>query len=105
MKPSKKLLIFFTFALFFITTFYYFTKITNIFHELPQITLKDKLYAIQDEEVEDTSYIKEVKYGKIIGKPKKIDTSKLGKKKITITIENSYRKKRQYSFFIEIIKK
>lgn len=83
----------------------YFTlQIFDPFHTLPVVALKDNLTAEQNESVTNISYIKDVKYGKVISKEESIDTTTLGKKKVKIEIENNYGKKREYIFYIEVIK-
>lgn len=84
---------------------YFALQIFDPFHTLPVVELKDNLTAEQNEEVTDMSYIEDVRYGKIASKEKNIDTKTLGKKKIVIEIENNYGKKREYIFYVEVIKK
>lgn len=83
----------------------YFTlQIFDTFHTLPIVELKDNLTAEQNEKATNISYIEDVKYGKVVSKEENIDTTTLGKKKIKIEIENNYGKKREYIFYVEIIK-
>lgn len=83
---------------------YFALQIFGPFHSLPIVELKDNLTAEQNEKVTNISYIEDVKYGKVISKEENIDTTTLGKKKIKIEIENNYGKKREYIFYVEIIK-
>lgn len=83
---------------------YFALQIFDPFHSLPIVELKDNLTAEQNEKVTNISYIEDVKYGKVISKEENIDTTTLGKKKIKIEIENNYKKKREYIFYIEVIK-
>lgn len=83
---------------------YFVIQIFDPFHELPVVELKDNLTAEQDEKVTNISYIEDVKYGKVISKEENIDTTTLGQKKVKIEIENNYGKKREYIFYIEVIK-
>ena len=64
-------------------------------------------YAKAEQYSEITNYygIRNVDKGKIITKEKIIDTSRLGRKKILLTIENNYGKKREYQYFINIVEK
>ncbi len=91
--------------LFLLITVYFVLQIFDPFHTLPMVELKDNLTAIQNEKVTDISYIEDIKYGKIVSKEKNIDTKTLGEKKVVIEIENNYGKKREYIFYIEIIKR
>lgn len=83
---------------------YFFIQIFDPFHTLPVVELKDNLTANQNEKVTNILYIEDVKYGKVISKEENIDTTTLGKKKVRIEIENNYGKKREYIFYIEVIK-
>mgnify|MGYP003458940207 CR=1 FL=1 len=65
-----------------------FVIINNKKNELPSVILQNDLT---------------VEKGKIISKDDYIDTSTPGKQKITITIENNYNKKRDYTFYIEVV--
>ena len=75
----------------------------DIFHTMPVVSLND-LSATQYEVKTDVSYIKNIKYGKIISKEKVVDTTTLGTKKIVIVIENNYGKARDYQFFVKVKK-
>lgn len=80
-----------------------FVVINNKKNELPNVVLQNDLTVEQNEKVKISSFIKSVEKGKIISKDDYIDTAAPGKQKITITIENNYKKKRDYTFFIEVI--
>lgn len=80
-----------------------FVAINNKKNELPSIILQNDLTVEQNEKVKISSFIKSVEKGKIISKDNYIDTATPGKQKITITIENNYKKKRDYTFFIEVV--
>ncbi len=67
------------------------------------VSLND-LSATQYEERTDVSYIKNIKYGKVISKENKIDTTTPGEKKIVFIIENNYGKTREYQFFVNVKK-
>lgn len=71
---------------------------------MPIVSL-NSLETYQGEDRTDISYIKNIKYGKIISEEKKADTSKLGKKKLIVIIENNYGKSMEYQFFITIKEK
>lgn len=87
-----------------ISLLYFTIQYFDIFHTIPIVSLNN-LETNQYEDRTDISYIKNIKYGKIISKEKKIDTSKPGKKKLIIIIENNYGKSMEYQFFITIKKK
>lgn len=80
-----------------------FVAINNKKNELPNVILQNNLTVEQNEKVKISSFIKSVEKGKIISKDDYIDTATPGKQKITITIENNYKKKRDYTFFIEVV--
>ena len=80
-----------------------FFIINNKKNELPSVILQNDLTVEPNEKVKISSFIKSIEKGKIISKDNYIDTSTPGKQKITITIENNYNKKRDYTFFIEVI--
>ncbi len=80
-----------------------FVAINNKKNELPNVILQNNLTVEQNEKVKISSFIKSVEKGKIISKDNYIDTATPGKQKITITIENNYKKKRDYTFFIEVM--
>lgn len=99
----KKVIIISTIILLLIIL-YFVIQIFDPFHTLPIVELKDNLTAEQNEKATNISYIEDVKYGKVVSKEENIDTTTLGKKKIKIEIENNYGKKREYIFYVEIIK-
>lgn len=100
----KKELIMILIISFILILSYFFSERFDIFHTLPIVELKDNLTAIHNRKVTDISYIRNIRYGKIVSKEKNIDTKTLGKKKVTIKIENNYGKKKEYIFYIEVIK-
>lgn len=81
----------------FIVSFY------HLYNQLPNITLVEDLTVEKNDVVTNLQFIRSVKDGKIISNEEKIDTSKIGKKKIVITIVNKYGKKRTYQYFIFIV--
>lgn len=81
----------------FIVSFY------HLYNQLPNITLVEDLTVEKNDVVTNLQFIRSVKDGKIISNEGKIDTSKIGKKKIVITIVNKYGKKRTYQYFIFIV--
>lgn len=99
----KKVIIISTIILLLIML-YFVIQIFDPFYTLPIVELKDNLTAEQNEKVTNLSYIENVKYGKVISKEENIDTTTLGKKKVKIEIENNYGTKREYIFYIEVIK-
>lgn len=102
MKKNKIIMI--VTIIFLLIMLYFVLQIFDPFHTLPVVELKDNLTAEQNEKVTNISYIEDVKYGKVISKEENIDTTTLGKKKVKIEIENNYGKKREYIFYIEVIK-
>ena len=102
MKKNKIITVGITICLLIMV--YFALQIFDTFHTLPVVELKDNLTAEQNEKVTTISYIEDVKYGKVISKEENIDTTTLGKKKVKIEIENNYGKKREYIFYIEVIK-
>lgn len=67
--------------IFFINLIFFVIQYFNIFHTMPIVSLNN-LSATQYEEKTNISYIKNIKYGKVISKEQKIDTTTPGKKKI-----------------------
>lgn len=102
MKKNKRIIV--VLIIFLIIALYFTLQIFDPFHTLPVVELKDNLTAEQNEKVTNISYIEDVRYGKVISKEENIDTTTLGKEKVKIEIENNYGKKREYIFYIEIIK-
>ncbi len=90
--------------IFFINLISFVIQYFNIFHTMPIVSLNN-LSATQYEEKTNISYIKNIKYGKVISKEQKIDTTTPGKKKIIIIIENNYGKTRKYQYFVNVKKK
>ena len=74
----------------------------NPFNELPMVVLNENLTIKKDEKVKVSDFIKKIEKGKMVSKNYYIDSSKYGKQKIIIKIENNYGKKREYQFFIEV---
>lgn len=101
---KKKYSFIFFIALCCINLLFFTIQHFDVFHTLPIVTLND-LSTTQYEERTDISYIKSIKYGKIVSDEKKVDTSTLGKKKIIVIIKNNYGKSREYQFFINVKKK
>lgn len=102
MKQKKLIII--LILIFLLIASYFMLRIFDPFHTLPIVELKDNLTAEQNEKATNISYIEDVKYGKVVSKEENMDTTTLGKKKIKIEIENNYGKKREYIFYVEIIK-
>ena len=75
------------------------------YRELPIVDCDYYAKAEQYSEITNYYGIRNVDKGKIITKEKVIDTSHLGRKKIVLTIENNYGKKRNYQYFINIVEK
>lgn len=90
--------------LYFIGFISFVIQFFDIFHTMPIVSLND-LSATQYEERTDISYIKNIKYGKVVSKEKKVDTTTPGEKKIVFIIENNYGKTREYQYFVNVKKK
>ena len=90
--------------IFFINLIFFVIQYFKYFHTMPIVSLNN-LSATQYEEKTNISYIKNIKYGKVISKEQKIDTTTPGKKKIVIIIENNYGKTREYQLFVNVKKK
>ena len=75
------------------------------YRELPIVDCDYYAKAEQNSKITNYYGIRNVDKGKIITKEKIIDTSHLGRKKIVLTIENNYGKKREYQYFINIVEK
>lgn len=80
-----------------------FVIIINKKNELPSVILQNDLTVEINKKVKISSFIKSIEKGKIISKDDYIDTSTPGKQKITITIENNYNKKRDYTFYTKVV--
>lgn len=80
-----------------------FVIINNKKNELPSVILQNDLTVEINKKAKISSFIKSIEKGKIISKDDYIDTSNQGKQKITIKIENNYNKKRDYTFYIEVV--
>lgn len=103
MKKRKLIIIVCFGIIFLITLICFIIQFFDIFHTMPVVSLND-LSATQYEVKTDVSYIKNIKYGKIISKEKVVNTTTLGTKKIVIVIENNYGKARDYQFFVKVKK-
>lgn len=101
---NKKSLIICFGIIFSICLVYFIIQFFDIFHTMPIVSLNN-LSAIQYEKKTNISYIKHIKYGKVISPIKEIDTSTPGKKKVIIIIENNYGKTKEYQFFVDVQKK
>lgn len=102
MKNKKNIIIICCIVIYFSICLYFFIQYFDIFHTTPIVSLNE-LSAIQNEEVTNVSYIKNIKYGKLISKEKIIDTSTVGKKKIVFVIQNNYGKKMKYKLFVNVV--
>jgi hypothetical protein len=101
----KKKYFFISFIIFcFIGLTFFIIQVFDVFHTYPIVTLND-LSATQYEERTNVSFIKDIKYGKVVSKEKLIDTATPGEKKVVVIIENNYGKKRKYQFFVNIVEK
>lgn len=104
MKDKKKSTIFkVLIVLFWINCVYFFVMYSNILHTEPDIIWKDNFMVKQGEKVKNTSFIKEVRFGKIISKESYVNTSTVGKKYVKIVIKNIYGKTKSYEFHITVI--
>ena len=70
-----------------------------------KITIKDNIKININEKAYNTDYITKIKNGKLISVKEAIDTSKLGKKKISIKIKNYFNKEKIFSYTVNIIDK
>ena len=70
-----------------------------------KIKIKDNIKININEKAYNTDYITKIKNGKLISVKEAIDTSKLGKKKISIKIKNYFNKEKKYSYTVIIIDK
>lgn len=68
-----------------------------------KVILNDDLTVLQNEDVTDRSFIKKIENGRIITEVQNINTSKLGKKKITFIIKSNAGKIEYYTFYINVI--
>lgn len=75
----------------------------HLYNQLPEVTLVEDLTVEKNDIVTNLQFIRNVENGKIISKQKKIDTSKIGQKKIVVAIVNKYGKQRPYQYFISIV--
>lgn len=83
---------------------YIFTKEKEIIPKTDvKVTLVDNLNIEVNSEVKVNSLISNVENGSIIGNNENIDTSKIGKKEITIKLKNDKGKEEKYTFEINIV--
>lgn len=75
--------------------FYFFKKDV-------QVSLKDELTVLLNADVTNLFFIEKLENGSIVSGEEKIDTSILGKKKITIQVKNTFSQVSEISFEIEI---
>lgn len=98
---KKAILIIVSFFVFLIIlgigTYYY------LYYQKVVVSLKNHLTVRYMDTVTNVSFVKKVKGGKIITKSKNIDTSKLGKQKITLDLKNKLGRKEKYTFEITVI--
>lgn len=89
-------------GLCFCLYYFYNKRIYNL--NKANVILNDKLdVEINSENILIGSFIKKVKNGKIINKDDKVDTSKLGKKKLELLIKNKNNEEEKYKFNINIV--
>ena len=77
---------------------FYNSKILNI-------NIKKNIEININEEKYNTDYIKSIKNGKILSKKELIDTSKLGKKKISIKVKDYFNRTKKYTYIVNIVDK
>lgn len=68
-----------------------------------KVILKNNLNIEINEKATNISFIEKVSNGKLVTKEENIDTSKLGKKEITINLENKFGKKQNYKYTVNIV--
>ncbi len=68
-----------------------------------KVYLENNLNVEINEKLTNISLIKKVTNGNIVDKEENIDTSKLGKKEITINLKNKYGKKQSYKYIVTIV--
>lgn len=83
---------------------YFWNMNFNPYYYYPKIESNYKLQVEQYSEITNYYGISSISNGKITTKEKVIDTSKIGKKKIELIIENKYGKKREYTYYIDVVK-
>ena len=89
---------------FFSFILYFWNMNFNPYYYYPKIESNYKLQVEQYSEITNYYGISSISNGKITTKEKVIDTSKIGKKKIELIIENKYGKKREYTYYIDVVK-
>ena len=70
-----------------------------------KVVLNDKLDVEINDEVVLSTFIKEIKNGEVLNKDDKVDTSKLGKKKVKLDIKDNNNESDNFSFDINVIDK
>lgn len=103
-KNKKWIIVICCFTVFSFILYFWNTNF-NPYYYYPQIESNYKLQVEQYSEITNYYGIKSISNGKITTKEKVIDTSKIGKKKINLIIENKYGKKREYTYNIDVVKK
>lgn len=106
-KDNINVIIYFILAVIFISIIflYIWYMFLYTYRELPLIDCDYYAKAEQYSEITNYYGIRNIEKGKILTEEKIVDTSKLGRKKIILTIENNYGKKRQFQYFINIVEK
>ena len=84
---------------------YFWNMNFNPYYYYPQIEINNKIQVEQYSEITNYYGIKNISNGKIVTKEKIIDTSKIGKKEVDLVIENKYGKKREFTYFIDVVEK
>lgn len=68
-----------------------------------KVILKNNLNIEINDKATNISFIEKISNGKLITKEENIDTSKLGKKEITINLENKFGQKQNYKYIVNIV--
>lgn len=68
-----------------------------------KVILKNNLNIEINEKATNISFIEKISNGKLVTKEENIDTSKLGKKEITIDLENKFGKKQNYKYTVNVV--
>lgn len=76
-----------------------------LFNIKPSIELDKDLTVSINDKITNKEKIKKIKNGKILTKEENIDTSKIGKIKINLKLQNKFNKKFNYSYEIEVLDK
>ncbi len=69
------------------------------------VSFKKNIEININEEAYNTDYVKDIINGELISKKEKIDTSKLGEKKITIKVKDYFKKEKEYTYKVNIVDK